>query len=484
MNIQPKLKNWINLSFIFIFLILFCILLAWKYTLNKSSEAEIWVEHTSDVIQNVNENVKLLVDSETGQRGYLLSKNEIFLKPYNESIPKINENLTQLKILVQSDPSEIDTTNKFIQLVYQKLSELELTVSLSKAGKFNEALEPVLNGSGRIIMESVRDAADQLIKTEKMLLQQRNATAKSIKSNQQIIIIFSFVTMFSMFGLIYATIYYKFIRPIKSLVHDLSNVANNSATQVIELSKTLSQQSTAITETTSTTEELTSSASITIQQANSVKETSENSRVVTVEEMQRAKISKEESEDLNLSMLNLSKLILQLSSKIDEIGQISKLVGELSNETNILALNASVEAARSGEHGKGFVVIAKEIRKLADQSISSAAKTNLNIEEIQRITNNMVMSAENSSKKAIKSAQNAYDAELAFEKLGKAIEEVALQAKQVALNSSQQRSALVQIDDAMRTLTSGSNEILLSSNLAEKNAKYLIDIVNTLKMMS
>jgi methyl-accepting chemotaxis protein len=93
------------------------------------------------------------------------------------------------------------------------------------------------------------------------------------------------------------------------------------------------------------------------------------------------------------------------------------------------------------------------------------------------------MSAENSSKQTIKTAENAYQAELAFDKLGKAIDEVALQAKQVALNSFQQTTALTQIDGAMQIMRKGSNEIISSSTIAEDNAKNLMRIVNVLKQM-
>jgi methyl-accepting chemotaxis protein len=483
MDIKPKLKGWFNLSFIFIFLILLFTVMALRYTLSQSAEADSRVEHARMVIQKIDETVKLLVDSETGQRGYLLSQNPIFLDPYEEAIPKININLQTLKALSEHDPSQPDLTSLFSALSQQKLNELESTIALNKAGKFNAALEPVTSGKGKEIMDKVRTAAANLVLAEQVLLQQRNAVTNKIKANQQLIIALSLLTLFVTFAATYATIRVKIIRPLTSLVLDLNNVANNSATQVIELARTLTQQFSSISETTATAQELATSASVTIKQANSTFEIVENSRQTTMVEMQRAKESKEDAERLTLSMNNLSQVILDLSSKIEEIGQISKFVGELSTQTNILALNAAVEAARSGEHGKGFAVIAKEIRTLADQSINSATKTSMNVADIKKIADTMVMSAENSSKQTIKSAENAYQAELAFDKLGKAIDEVALQAKQVALNSFQQTTALAQIDGAMQIMRKGSNEIISSSTIAEDNAKNLMRIVSVLKQM-
>ncbi|ERT03921.1 methyl-accepting chemotaxis (MCP) signaling domain protein [Lyngbya aestuarii BL J] len=87
-------------------------------------------------------------------------------------------------------------------------------------------------------------------------------------------------------------------------------------------------------------------------------------------------------------MSQIKNHIIRLSKNLNPIYNITNLVSDLANQTNILALNASVEAVRAGEHGKGFGVVASEIRKLAaDQSRSSAQKIGVLIFEIQNATN-------------------------------------------------------------------------------------------------
>ena len=80
----------------------------------------------------------------------------------------------------------------------------------------------------------------------------------------------------------------------------------------------------------------------------------------------------------------IAEKIVNLSTQASQISNVSQLVIDFANQTNMLALNSSVEAVRAGEHGKGFALVANEIRKLADQSQQSADKINNLVSNIQR----------------------------------------------------------------------------------------------------
>jgi methyl-accepting chemotaxis protein len=139
----------------------------------------------------------------------------------------------------------------------------------------------------------------------------------------------------------------------------------------------------------------------------------------------------------------------------------------------MLALNAAVEAVRAGEHGKGFGVVASEIRKLADQSKKSAEKINNLINEIQSSINLTVMVTNEGQKKAEEGIKISRGTAEAFNGLSQAINEIILNnqqnslaainqvvesCQQISLTSKQQAIAIQQVVEAMTAINQGASE--------------------------
>jgi methyl-accepting chemotaxis protein len=121
-----------------------------------------------------------------------------------------------------------------------------------------------------------------------------------------------------------------------------------------------------------------------------------------------------------------------LGEKSKEIGRIVTLITEISNQTNLLALNAAIEAARAGEHGRGFAVVADEVRKLAEQSGQAAEEIRKLITEIQTEADHAVRSMEEGTSAVQEGIGMAHQAGQAFHDIMKMVEDVSVQSQEVS----------------------------------------------------
>jgi methyl-accepting chemotaxis protein len=155
---------------------------------------------------------------------------------------------------------------------------------------------------------------------------------------------------------------------------------------------------------------------------------------------------------------SIAEQIIRLSEQANQIAGISSLVSELANQTNMIALNSSVEAVRAGEAGKGFAVVANEIRKLSDHSQQSADKINALVSEIQKAVNSTVMVIDEGTKIVKGNVQVTQRMDESFSGVAESVNKVVLSNQQVSLNLKQQVDAIQEVVKAMDTINKGARE--------------------------
>ncbi len=136
-------------------------------------------------------------------------------------------------------------------------------------------------------------------------------------------------------------------------------------------------------------------------------------------------------------------MVTQLSERSREIEKIIEVITGIASQTNLLALNAAIEAARAGEHGKGFAVVADEVRKLAELSRVSADQITTLIHEIQHDTEQVVSSMRVGTEEVKAGVAVVQEAGEAFHKISQAIKEVSGQIQEVS-SATEQMSASVE----------------------------------------
>lgn len=270
---------------------------------------------------------------------------------------------------------------------------------------------------------------------------------------------------------------------IKELVNGISSASQQIFSTLDEQERIASQQAASVSETTTTMDELEASSRQSAEQAKSAV-------VAAQEALELAQGGTEAVGETIEGMFTLEKKvgaiaeqIVRLSEQANQIGSISQFVSDVANKTNMLALNSSVEAVRAGEHGKGFSVVANEIRKLADQSQRSADKINNLVTEIQGSINSTVMVTEEGTKTVAAGVETAKKTDQAFSGVTDAVNKVVINNQQISLNLKQQVDAIQQVVQAMDSINQGAKETAIGINQTKVGTQQLNETAQDLNQM-
>ena len=170
---------------------------------------------------------------------------------------------------------------------------------------------------------------------------------------------------------------------------------------------------------------------------NETQEKADESLNFTNNEYDAVKTNIEKMFSIRHKIQTIAELILELSDFVQSISSTVGLVEDIAEQTNLLALNAAVEAARAGEHGKGFAVVASEIRKLADESKQATTKIISLINDIQQTANSTVLATEEGTKEIESGLELAHIISENIEQLINVMNEVSGNMQNIIASSKQ-----------------------------------------------
>ena len=237
-----------------------------------------------------------------------------------------------------------------------------------------------------------------------------------------------------------------------------------------------SEQSAAITQTTTTVSEVKAIAEQSSLRSEEVTQTSQRTVAVSRTGQRAVDETIESMQQIRDRVEGIAANILALSEQTQQIGEIIATVNDIAAQSNMLALNASVEAARAGEYGKGFGVVAIEVRNLAEQSRQATAQIKSILSEIQKATNATVMATEEGSKGVERGVVLAIQAKQSIEQLSQAISEAANSAIQMAVGGQQQVAGIDQVAFAMQNINEVTLQNLASTRQTERAAQNLNEL--------
>ena len=262
---------------------------------------------------------------------------------------------------------------------------------------------------------------------------------------------------------------------MEKLTAGISTSSQEMATTITEQERIASQQAASVNETTTTMDELEASSRHAAEQAGAAVVAAKRAFQASEEGSEAVSEGMEGMFALEKKVEAIAEQIVTLSSRATQIGSIAQLVVDFANQTNMLALNSSVEAVRAGEHGKGFAVVANEIRKLSDQSQQSADKINVIVSDIQKSINETVMVTDEGTKTVKMGVDIAKRTEKAFGEVQSSVNQVVLNNQQVSLNLKQQVDAIQQVVSAMEIINRGAKETATGLNQTKATTDQLKD---------
>jgi methyl-accepting chemotaxis protein len=176
----------------------------------------------------------------------------------------------------------------------------------------------------------------------------------------------------------------------------------------------------------------------------------------------------------------LAERILTFSEQAEAIAEINATVGELAEQSNLLAVNAGIEAAKAGEAGKGFAVVAAEVKGLAERCKEATTQVRRIVVELQKSAQTTVMAAEQGVKAAESGATTAQRSGNAIGALASSVTEASQAAQQIMAAAEQQEAGMDQIAAAIQNIEQSSAQTVAAMQQVERATKDLNELAQRL----
>jgi methyl-accepting chemotaxis protein len=528
-------------------------------------------KHTFEVLARLDESLSSLKDTETGERGFILTGEDKYLEPYQAAFGRIDSSMQAVRTLTADNSEQQRRLDVLAPFVKDRLSLAREMIDVRRTNSFEAAVALVKTGKGKGAMDEIRKVIGEMESNEQDLLKKRTETAETDAGNAKRIVVIGTLTALALAALAGFVISRNIARPLADLtmvaeritVGDLSvkvstngrsdevgvlgrtfdrmtqslrtmagaaeqiasgdlrssikpqssndvlgnaiarmtenlreqtrglmesaNVLGAAANEIVattsQLASSASESAAAVSETTTTMEEIRQTAQVASQKARSVSDTAQKTSQIS----QSGRKSTEEAaagmNRIRQQMEAIAASMVRLSEQNQTIGQIIATVEDTAAQSNLLAVNAAIEAAKAGEHGKGFGVVAQEVKSLAEQSRQATNQVRTILNDIQKATTAAMMATEQGSKAVEAGEKQAGTAGESIQVLAGSATEAAQVATQIAASSQQQLVGMDQMGVAMASIKQASTQSVVSAKQLETAARNVNDLGQRLKQM-
>jgi methyl-accepting chemotaxis protein len=262
-------------------------------------------------------------------------------------------------------------------------------------------------------------------------------------------------------------------RQLRESIDQLSTSSSEIMATTSQVASSAAETASAVSETTATVEEVKQTAQLSSQKARNVSDSAQKASQISQSGRKSVEDAMQGMHRIQEQMESIAESIVLLSEQSQAIGEIIATVNDLAEQSNLLAVNAAIEANKAGEQGKGFTVVAQEVKSLAEQSKQATAQIRTILGDIQRATSVAVLATEQGSKAVQAGVKQTTETGEAIRLLADSIVDAAQAATQIAASSQQQMVGMDQVALAMENIKQGSVQNVAGTKQAEIAAKSL-----------
>ncbi len=275
---------------------------------------------------------------------------------------------------------------------------------------------------------------------------------------------------------------------LKDVIASVKSTSDNLASASQELSASAEQMSRGLTEQSGRSSQIATAAT---QMSQTIVDVAKNSSNIASSATETLKVadngkdivskSVEEVKAIAETVNESAKLISSLGERSKQIGEIVNVIKDIADQTNLLALNAAIEAARAGEQGRGFAVVADEVRKLAERTAKATAEISEMIGAIQNEMERAVGSMEEGTKRVETGVEFSAQAGDALRKIVNSVGELQAMVQQIATATEEMSTASEQISNDIDTIANVAKETTVSSEQVSEASSDLARLAGNLQ---
>ncbi|MCG7849657.1 MAG: methyl-accepting chemotaxis protein [ANME-2 cluster archaeon] len=408
-------------------------------------------------------------------------KQQEYLDDLQEDYRQFDEIMDEMRNRVLTE-EEVIILNDIENLRVKHEQAQQKVIALAQQGNHTEALELGIEEARPITYELI-EKAEEFGELQRSLQAKERADVTTVVDRlSTVMTVISILAIIS--GLAFA---FLLTRTITRQLRDSIALLSSTSTQILatttQVASSSEETATAASETTTTVEEVRQTAQVSTNKAKDVSDTAQKTVQVSRSGLMSVEKSIEGMNNIREQMESIAETIVMLSEQTRIIGGIIATVNDVAEQSNLLAVNASIEAAKAGEQGKGFAVVAQEVRNLADQSKEATVQIRVILSDIQKAVNAAVMATEQGSKSVETGVKQTTEAGESIRMLANSIVESSQSAIQIAASSQQQLVGMDQIASAMENIKQATTQNVAGIKQVEQAAKNLNELAQQLSSM-